>query len=247
MTGSLSGYLLASPNDRPIARGALGDSQSQKSRAPYLIFEQAYENLKLWEEYTFYSDRAFVDDGNTNLKPPFKYPVYCARSGAKLIILSERRRLTDYIIEAVLNDTIFPNLKHVSFQIEKMISAFQDVNSEYRLTALHGRYAGPERSLRTIVLYGQEVTENVVFREHRHLFNFYLCGIAERSSDDPFILSDDGEIARLGNNGSITVQSFTRKRATDLNKIVNQLIQNKWVDDWVLPWEDAHHDIDERS
>jgi hypothetical protein len=248
MAGSLSGYLLAAPNERPIARRALEEGASRSSKAPHLAFKQPYQNLKFWEEYTFSSDRSFADDpviGNQRL--PFKYPVYCARSGSKLIILSEKRRLTDYIIESVLNDIIFPNLRHVSFQIERMISAFQEVDSEYRLTSLHGRYSGPERSLRTIVLYGSEVANSALFREQRHLFNFYRCGVAERSLDDPFMLNDDSEIARLGNNGSITVQSFSRKRATELNKIVNQLIQNKWVDDWVVPWEDSHNDLDEGS
>ena len=247
MTASLSGYLLASPNDAAIPRAALETASRSPSRKPFLRYEGQYQNLKLWEHYTFFSDRSFSDDNTTNQHPPFKYPVYCARSGTKLIILSERRRLTDYIIETTLNSSIFPNLRHVNFHLEKIIAAFQDSASQYRLTSLHGRYSGPRRSLRTIALYGPEVTDSALFKDQHHLFDFYLCGIAERQAEDPFLLNDDGEVARMGNNGSITIQSFTKKRATELTRIVSRLIKNKWVDDWVLPWEELTHDTDEGS
>jgi hypothetical protein len=153
-----------------------------------------------------------------------------------VILLTEKKRLTDHLIELVLNKTIFPNLKHVSFQVEKMITAFEKPDSLYRVTSLTGRFAGPDRDLRTTIFYGSEVTKSVLFHKHRHLFNFYICGLAQRSPDDPFFIANDGEIARLGSDGSFTVQSFNRKRASDLNKIVNHLIANKWVDDWVVPW-----------
>jgi hypothetical protein len=47
-------------------------------------------------------------------------------------------------------------------------------------------HAGAGRDLRTMILYGPQVTNSAVFREQQHLFNFYICGIAEHSPDDPF-------------------------------------------------------------
>src|SRR5262245_5185740 len=91
VTGPLSGYLLAAPDERPIARRALDDSDTQRFTAPHLKFHGAYENLKFWEEYIFFSDREFIEDASGAIKkPPFKYSIYCARSASKLIILSEK-------------------------------------------------------------------------------------------------------------------------------------------------------------
>lgn len=234
MIGPLSGFLLASPNDEQIERRSLDGTTGLSSKVS-LRFKESFS--RYWEEYIFASDRQFVDDpASGNSRPPFHYSVYCARSGSKLIVMTEKKRLTEYLIEKVLNNSVFPNLKHVSFQIEKIITAFSDRESDYRITTLHGRISGQDRSLRTMILYGSEVTDSTVFKDSRRLFNFYICGVAERSPDDPFFGGDEGEIARLGNDGSLSVQSFNRQRASDLNKIVNVLITNKWVDDWVVPW-----------
>jgi len=235
MTGPLSGYLLASPSDNVVTRKSL--TTTSDGSQVLMEFVAPFESTKFWEKYQFESDRSFTDEEAERSRPPYRYPVYCARSGSKLVILTEKKRLTDYVIGECLNRTIFPNLKHVTFNVEKMIAALQEADSRYRLTSLHGRFAGPGRDLRTMILYGPQVTNSAVFREHQNLFNFYICGVAERLPTDPFYTGEDGEIARIGNDGSISIQSLTRKRATDLNKIINYLISNKWVDDWVAPWE----------
>lgn len=232
MIGPLSGYLLASPTHTEVSRR---DVVSKGNGRVSTEFVSPFEGLNFWERYKFVSDKPFPDDdGNNTSKPPYEYDVYCARSGAKLIILTEKKRLTDYVITEILNKEVFPNLKHVSFQLDNMIEIMQDLEGPYRITSLHGRFAGASRDLRTMILYGPQVTNSAVFKEQSHLFNFYICGVAERSPDDPFFIGDYGEIARIGNDGSISVQSFNRKRAADLNKLVNHLISSGWVDDWVI-------------
>jgi hypothetical protein len=242
MVGPLSGYLLASPDDAPIGRRSLDLHSPKRKGVPYLAFESAMAGLRHWEQYIFHSDRPFRDDVLQQGKGPYQYPVFCARSGSKLIVLTELKRLTEYLIEAVLNKAIFPNLKHVNFRIEKMIADFQKEESPYRTTSLHGSFSGPDFAVRRIILYGSEVTNSIVFRECQHLFNFYRCGVAERTEDSRFFSGEHDEIAKLGGDGSLSILSFGRQRAIELNRIVNYLIVNKWVDDWVVPWrkEDDH-------
>jgi hypothetical protein len=242
--GPLSGYLLASPDESPIRRQSLVSTHSTSSKAPYLQFVETFERTRFWERYAFLSDRTF-EDLRVDQRPPYRFDVFCARSGSKLIVLTEKKKLTQYLIERVLNETIFPNLKHVSFQMGQIISAFQSPDSDYRITALHGKFSGPDRHLRTAIFYGTEVTASTVFQTQRHLFNFYRCGITERSVQSPFDSADDVEIAHVGEDGSITVKSFHRQKALELNRVVNHLIINKWVDNWVAPFTGVMDDVDE--
>lgn len=241
MQGALSGYLLASVDDQPIDRGALTPAASGARRnAPFLKFEGNYEQSRFWEVYSFHSDKHFEDQTSAPSLPPFRYPVWCARSGSKILILTEKKRATDYLIEAVLNRTIYPNLKQVAFRITGIVHACKDVGSSYRVTSLTGRVASPDQSLRTMVLYGREITDSEIFRDKIDLFNIKRCGLAIRE-DDPFGVND-GEIATLGVDGSVSILSFSIQRAIALNRLVNYVITNKLVDNWVSPVAEAPED-----
>lgn len=228
---SLAGYLLASPARAEIGRAAIIDS-SYSAGSASMAFDAQYSGLRNWERYRLFCDTPLADEAADASGQPFAYSVYCSRSGSKLILLAEKKKIADFVISKMLNRTLFPNLRRVQFHIDDIILGLREPSSEYLVTSLHGRFSGATKNLRTMSLYGADITESVVYREHFNLFNFFSCGIGKRAKVSA-LSEDDRELIRLGNDGSISTQTFGRYRAISIIQIVNEIIRRRWVDDWV--------------
>lgn len=234
---TMSGYLLASPTSKGITRELLTVGHPPGGpKVPSIRFLNTLFQLRQWEEFELLSDTALADEviGGA-VGPPYTYKLLCVTSGAKVIVVSERKRITDYAINRVYDRRIYPNLRKVAIRIDKLIEACQSTTSEYLITSLHGRFSGSERHVRTMSLYGDDVTESAIFRTHNHLFNFYSCGIGRRLFENLPRLSpaDDGEILRLGNDGFLSFTMRDRDHALDVMMVINYVIRQRWVEDWV--------------
>jgi hypothetical protein len=174
--------------------------------------------------------RTSSDDG------PYAYRVVCVRSGARVLLLSERRNIADYILNRILARRIYPNLRKVGFRIGPIIDSCRKADSEFLITSLVGRFAGSERQIRTMSLYGDDVTESVVFQEHHHLFNFTSCGIGCRLFEDLPRLSpgDEHEIVRLGSEGAVSFAQGGRRRARDVTAVIDYAVRAGLIEDWML-------------
>ncbi len=199
--GTFSGFLLASPSGSVLTRELLTIS-AQGSQSPQLNYRGPFQRLKRWEEFTLLSRKALADEDPEIQKPPYRYRILCVRRGTKLVVLAERRRIAEYVIVQLLNRSIFPNLRKVAIRVDRLIESCQDRTSEFLITSLYGRFSGADTQLRTMLLYGDDVTESAVYREHKELFNFSSCGIGRRLFDDlPRVSSsEDREIVRVGND-----------------------------------------------
>jgi len=233
---ALAGYLLASPTGAAIAREDLDTAYAAKGAAPFMKYEQHFLGLRLWETFTLRSDLYLGEDATPDSPgPPFDYRLVVARSGSKLILLADRRKIAEHAITRVIDRSIFPNLRKVHFRIDQIIHGFASNASdpaEYLVSSLHGRFAGSDRNLRTMSLYGNDLTESTVYREHHHLFNFFSCGIGRRVSGASSS-TDDRELLRIGSDGSISLQSLHNHRSREVTKVIDAIIRNRWVDPWV--------------
>jgi hypothetical protein len=113
---SLSGFLLASPTSVEITKDILVDHNDDGRTAASIQFRGLIFESRQSKEFCFYSDRPIDEEDKENYPdgPPYPHKMVCVRSGAKILLLAERRRVTDYIIGRFLNRRIFPNLRRVS-------------------------------------------------------------------------------------------------------------------------------------
>ena len=154
-----------------------------------------------------------------------------------MILLAPRRRVIDYALAQILDRRIYPNLRKVSITIDRMIEFCRQKESEFLVTSLHGRFAGPSTQLRSLSLYGDDVTQSSLYATHHELFNFHSGGLGRRLFNGlPKVKpNEEGEIARLGNDGFINLNLATRAKAMELMNVVGFVLRNRWVEDWVPP------------
>ncbi len=213
----------------------LVDNNTSRPEGFSVQFSHPMFNTKQWEEYKFVCDIPIDEDDRNNPDgPPYTHTMVAVRSGAKALLLTEKKRVTDYVINRILNRRIFPNLRKVRIHIEKLIDSCQEASSPYLISTLHGSFSGTDRHISRISLYGDDITESSLFREQRHLFNFYSCGITRRSEGDVRMqLGDDREVMLLGNDGFVSSQLTGADKARDIILLINYIMRNRWVDDWV--------------
>ena len=231
----LAGYLLAWPSGQSLTRDAFEIRGLANRGAPNLTYRRLLYQVRSWEEFEFLSSEALAEEHRNapSADGPYPYRVVCVRLGARVILLAERRDITDYLLDRVLARRIYPNLRKVGFRVDQVVESCRRSDSEFLITSLVGRFAGSERQLRTMTLYGDDITESAIFNEHHHLFNFTSCGIGRRLIDGLPRLSPSGEreIVRLGSEGVVSFVEVGRPRAREVTTVIDYVVQGGWIDD----------------
>jgi hypothetical protein len=231
---SFSGYILASTEAREFAREEFEQPESEEPRGPrFLHFRSNQFGLKRWDEYRLHSTRPLADEPHG--QPDYPYQVYLVRGFGKLVILAMTRKIVDFTLSQILDRTIFPNLQKVSVFVDQMIEFCRKPESPFLVTSLHGRFAGPSPHLKSISLYGDDVTQSSLYEEQRLLFNFHSGGVGRRLYDGlPRLRSEEErEIVRISGSGAVSLNLTTRRRAKELLEVVNFVVTHRWVEEWV--------------
>ncbi|MGY3582889.1 hypothetical protein ACVIGB_008046 [Bradyrhizobium sp. USDA 4341] len=229
-----SGYLMARPGELEVPRDLLQFPRSTVSSGPTFHFVDAAYSVRRWDSFTLESPVPLGEEAET-ARPPFQYPVFIVRGLSKFVILAPRRKIADYLIQHVLDRQIFPNFRRTPINIQRLIEKAESSDSEFLVTSLHGRFSGPGRTLRMMSLYGDDVTDSVVFRDHHALFNFFSCGLGRRLFDGLPRLrpNEEGEITRITNEGSLTLNLIDRRRAIEFLLVLGFVLRNKCAESWV--------------
>jgi hypothetical protein len=231
---SYSGYIVASPTSRDFVRSEFEQHKPEAANGPTLLHRhERVFGISRWDEYLLKSPVPLADepDGGHG----YQYQIYIVRGFAKMILLAHRRRIVDYAMGRILDRRIFPNLRKVSVFVDQMIEHCRQPNSDFLVTSLHGRFAGPGTDLRSISFYGDDVTQSSLYANYHQLFNFHSGGIGRRLFGGlPRVRSmEDGEIVRVASDGFVNLNLTTRTRAQELIEVVNFVMVNRWVEDWV--------------
>lgn len=233
----LSGFLLASTLGAPIERDHLLCPEPHRPNGPTLTFVSQPYRLRQWDELELTSPISLEDDGERTVDGPgpYIYRLYAIRGFSKVILLAERKRVVEYVINQILDRTVAPRLRKVALRLDDAVKYCESADSPYLITALLGRFAGPARQLRAIALYGDDITDTALFREHGHFFNFHLCGLGHRLKDGlPSVdTSSDREILRIGNDGFVLAHLGSRTKAREFLSAIGFIVSHQWMEDWV--------------
>lgn len=231
----LTGYILARPGGSHISRDELSLNHSSPTGQYSLQFDQPSDLGSPWDLFDFASSTPLPNDAqDPGAEPVHSCQAIICRSQSRMLFLAERKKYAEFIIENLLSVALFPNFRKVPILIDHFIDACAAKDGPFAITSMHGRFAGHERSLRTIILFGDEVTDSSFFRNQRALFNFYSAGVRKRSEEKshrsgPF---EDSEIARIGNDGLLSANFADKNRAGEVLRVVKYIFDNKWVDHW---------------
>lgn len=232
---SLSGFIVASPAARDfMTKDFVMEEPAIPKGATMKLKHTRVFNLARWDEYSL---RSFVPLGDETAEEngPFDYLVYIVRGYSKLLVLSHRRRIVEVALAQVFSNCVYPNLRKVPILIDEMIDFCQRPEAEFLITSLHGKYSGSGTDLRSISLYGDDVSRSTLFVEHHGQFNFHTCGLGRRLFDGlpKAALPDDGEVIRIASDGFVSLKLATRAQATEIQSVVDYVMVHRWVEDWV--------------
>ncbi|HEX7855926.1 MAG TPA: hypothetical protein VF503_19750 [Sphingobium sp.] len=231
---SYSGYIIASPAARDYAADEFEQRTPEVVNGPTLSHRNdRVFNIPRWDEYLLQSPTPLSDEPGG--QQHYQYQLYIVRGFSKMVVLAHRRRIVDYAMAQILDRKIFPNLRKVSVFVDRMIEHCRRRESEFLVTSLHGRFSGAGTHLRSISLYGDDVTQSTLYVDQHQLFNFHSSGLGRRLFEGLPRMSglEDGEIVRVASDGFVNLNLTTRQRAEQLIEVVNFIMVNRWVEDWV--------------
>jgi hypothetical protein len=231
---SYSGYMLANQAGDSFSVTDIEQAKAEVAGGPLLVHKHIAFGIPRWGEYVLYSPVPLADEPDHD-RPSYGYQLFVVRGHSKLIILASRRRIVDYALNQILDRRIFPSLRKISIYVEQVIEHCTRPESQFLVTSLHGRFSGSSRNVRSMSLYGDDVTNTSIYREHHDFFNFHSCGIGRRLFDGLPRLrpNEEGEIVRISHDGFLNLNLSTRREAQELIRVVDFIVQNRWVEDWV--------------
>jgi len=229
-----SGYMMANQAGASFTVAELEQPRPVVAGGASLVYRDHAYGLPRWQEYTLYSTIPLSDELEGE-RSTWSYQLFVVRGHAKLIVLAARRRIVDYALAQILDRRIHPNLRKINVYIDQMIEFCTKLESEFLITSLHGRFSGAARSVRSMSLYGDDVTNSPIYRDNHPYFNFHSCGMGRRLFGGlPSIRpNDEGEIARVSHDGFINLNLSTRRQAQELIRVVDFIVSHRWVEDWV--------------
>ena len=233
--GPLSGYLLANTSRTDFTPEQFESEVPRRASGPTLrVVGQAF-GLRRWDRYELTSPIPLADEPEDDGRTHHRYAVLILRGHSKLVLLAERRRIADYAARNVLEPAVAPRLRRVAITLDDAVRCCRSAESTFLITSLIGRFSGAAKQLKTIALYGEDVTNSSVFIQHGSLFNATTCGFGRRLFNGLPSLSgaDEGEILRLGNDGFVTASIADQARALEFSRVIRFVVEHGWLESWV--------------
>ena len=231
---SYSGYMLANQGGDSFTNAHIEQPEAAVAGGARLVHRDQAYGLNRWGEYQLHSSVPLADEPEGD-RPSYQYQVFVVRGHAKLIVLAARRRIVDYTLSQILDRRIFPNLRKISVHIEPLIEYCTKSEAQFLVTSLHGRFSGAAKNIKSMSLYGDDVTNSPIYKDNHPYFNFHSCGLGRRLFDGLPRLrpNEEGEIVRVSHDGFLNLNLSTRRQAQELARVVDFIVTNRWVEDWV--------------
>ena len=218
-------------SEGPNLSGTLVEWPGGHVARPHLLLCErlAYQRLipsSQWEEYTYKCDVAFRGEDHYGVPSPYEYAVVIRRSGPRCLILASARNIAQHLISTDLARVISPRLVTVSIAVDNLVRKLCQKPTVYVLSFVHARLPAFGASLRSVSLYGDDLAEASMFRDHVGLMNFFTCGL-RRAVGGP-------ELLRLGADGTVSFYLTDPHRVLEVEGVLSFLRQEGYLSGDVL-------------
>lgn len=239
----LSGYILANTSKQVLSLDDLVSAEPLLN-GDSLKFVRPRPNAKQWDELSLTTRFPLGNETDYSPTQTFKYKVWFIRGFSKVIVLAEWKRVADYVTQKFLRTFCMPRLRAVNVAVQSLVSHCEAEDTEFLVTALTGRHAlnAPNASsnVKSISLYGDDVTNSAVYRSFGHTFNFQTCGLGRRLFDGVPRLTpnEEGEIVRIRSDGYVIANTSSVRKANEFINAMSFVLQPAWLEPWV-PFSEA--------
>lgn len=229
---TFSGYILATNVEQNLLPSHVECLTPAVPKGPTLTYVSHSFGIKRWDEYILQSPVALADEPEAN-KEVYRYQIFLVRGRDKSVLLASRRRIVDYLKSNILDHKIKPNCRRVNLPVEKIVDHCASITSEFLVTSLHGRVSGMTTDVKSISLYGDDLTSSFIYVDHHKRFNFHSAGFGRRlfAGLPKLRANEEGEIARLSYDGFTTTVLSSRQKAKEVVNLVAFVSKNGWIED----------------
>jgi hypothetical protein len=151
-----------------------------------------------WYLLKFVSDKPLIDAKVET--PPYVYPIYYRQSSRRALILSHRRHIAEEFLKIAGIFNRIPPLEAVFIDVQSLVALVCEKPGSYAITYLHARTTGLGSSIRSLSLYGDDVTGSSLYREHAVSLLAHTCGLRDVYADRRVT----AEAIRLSADGSVS-------------------------------------------
>lgn len=210
---NLSGFLLEWASDRPIREDDL-------TRCSAIKFVKKVEKTE-WEEFSFVSTVAFRGEDQAGLPGPFRYALFCRRSGSRIALMSINRIVVTHLLERHLHGCFRPPLRSVPIAVDQLVKKIASQPTEYALSFVHARVPAFGTCLRSVSFYGDDLAEASLFRDNISFMDFFTCGLRQAVGGP--------EIVRLGGDGTLSFVPTSVERLNEVEEVLRFLRKNGYL------------------
>ena len=168
-----------------------------------------------WYLLKFVSDMPLIDPKVE--VPPYMYPIYYRQSSRRALILSHRKHIAEEFLKIITSFNRIPLLEAVYIDVQGLVSLACAKPSSYAITYLHARTTGLGSSIRSLSLYGDDVTGSSLYRDHAVSLLAHTCGLRDVYADR----RTAAEAIRLSTDGAVSFYYGQRDDLTAAEKALN--------------------------
>lgn len=132
-----------------------------------------------WVYFEYISETPFRQS-ELEEKPPYFYKVFYRQSEERAIILSDALGVVSYISTYMANALNMLGFDNVRVKINSLVNEIID-DSNYTITFIHAKTPGFGSALKSISLYGDDITKISMFHENRFNIQCHMCGMRKIS------------------------------------------------------------------
>lgn len=154
-----------------------------------------------WDLYYFHSnvplnakdDKRYAQ-GEFDIERKYQNEMLCCRAHNHFLLFTTGRRALNYLLEEVIaSSSVNLLLKACYISVDSFVKDIS--NRNYILTSVSAFYNGANDSLKSMLLYGDDIGSTELFFKNLNFLNIYRCGVRDGSTAEEIIsFSTDGSL-----------------------------------------------------
>ena len=150
------------------------------------------------------------------------YKIFFRQSEERALLLSEAQPVVEEIMRYIAKSIGSNKIEFVYIDVNGLVNMIMEQPDNYIVTAIHAKTSGYGARLKSVSLYGNDITSVSLLLDNKNNFVFYMCGLREvKSFRESVRIGKEGQVSCYYNSiGSLKNIENTLKYITLNNFLI---------------------------
>jgi hypothetical protein len=167
-----------------------------------------------WYSFTLTSQNPISEDDIKSNSGLYEYPFVARWGGKNFIFTANTKEVATFFVEKFM-PSAGKSFRKQGIDVDGFVRKIAEHPSRFTLTYLNARVYTWGAALRSVSLFGEDITASGLLLENIKNLNFNSCGVGEASSPK--------EIVKIGTNGSLNFFVYGVKSYNAIDKVLKYL------------------------